>query len=126
MNVLSRIDRVQAIGREVFSFAYGYRELRRTNVTPTESYYSLRKLYCLTNGRFNDAVSWVLSRRHPVRQIPPSESILGDVSDNSIRRIARDIETNGFHVFDRKLTAETIKQTSCIRSVSTLSGNTCA
>ena len=99
---------MRAIEREALSFARGYRELRRSNTTPTESYYSLRKLYCLTNGRFNDTASWVLSRFHPPTELPRADSVLGDVSDASIARIVRDIETNGFHVFDRKLSAETI------------------
>jgi Phytanoyl-CoA dioxygenase (PhyH) len=108
MSIRSRARIMRAIEREAWSFAKGYRELRRSNTTPTESYYSLRKLYCLTNGRFNDTASWVLSRFHPPTELPQADSILGDISDASVARIVRDIEANGFHVFDGKLPVETV------------------
>src|SRR5262245_6606379 len=108
MSIRSRARSIRAIERETLSFAKGYHELRRKNTTPVESYYSLRKLYCLTNGRFNDAASWVLSLLHPPIERPSVNSILGDVSNASVARIVQDMETNGFHLFDRKLAAETI------------------
>jgi hypothetical protein len=108
MGIRSRARIIKAIERETVSFVRGYRDLRRTNTTPKESYHSLRKLYCLTNGRFNDAASWVLSLFHRPTKLPPADSILGDVSDASVTRIVRDIETNGFHAFDPKLSAEII------------------
>ena len=108
MSIRSKASHIKNIAREVSSFSEGYRELRRTNTTPTESYHSLRRLYCLTNGRFNDAASWVLSRLYPVDEIPSGESVLGDVSENAVTRVIEDIQTNGFHVFDRKLPAEIV------------------
>jgi hypothetical protein len=108
MSIRSQAHRIRTVARETVSFAKGYRELRRTNTTPIESYHSLRKLYCQTNGSFNDAVSWVLSRFHPGSELPRGKSILGDLSEDSVKRIVQDIETNGFHVFDRKLPSETI------------------
>jgi hypothetical protein len=108
MSIRSGARVIRAIERETFSFVKGYGELRRTDMTPEEAYYSLRKLYCLTNGRFNDAASWVISFFHPPTELPPADSILGDVSDASVARIVHDIETNGFYVFDRELSGETI------------------
>ena len=108
MSIRSRAHRIRTVARATVSFTKGYRELRRTNTTPRESYRSLRRLYCLTNGRFNDAASWVLSRFHPVDEIPSGESVLGDVSEGAVTRVVEDIQTNGFHVFDRKLPSETI------------------
>ena len=108
MSIRSQTRRIRTVARETVFFAKGYRQLRRTNKTPSESYQSLRKLYCLTNGRFNDAVSWVLSRFHPVSKLPPAGSILGDVSEDAVTRVVEDIQTNGFHVFDRKLGSETV------------------
>src|SRR5215468_5502972 len=105
----SKIRRIRSITHEAFSFFRGYREFRSTSETPKESYHSLRKLYCLTNGRFNDAVSWVLSFCHTVNDVHPGESILGELSDNAVARIVEDIETNGFHVFDCKLSPRTIR-----------------
>jgi len=94
------------IARGTLSFAKGYRELRRTSITPTGSYYSFRTLYCLTNGRFNDTASWVLSLLHPPTKLPHEDSVLGDISDAAVARIVHDIERNGFHIFDRKLPVE--------------------
>jgi Phytanoyl-CoA dioxygenase (PhyH) len=91
------------------SFARGYQQFRRTDITPLESYQSLRKLYCLTNGRFNDAASWFLSRLHPASELVSAESILGECSEDSVQRIVENIETNGFHVFDRKLPSGTVR-----------------
>jgi hypothetical protein len=107
-SIHSRARLIAAIARGTLSFATGYRELQRTHRTPEGSYYSFRTLYCLTNGRFNDATSWVLSVFYPPTAVPnQANSVLGDVSNTCIARIIRDIETNGFHVFDRKLPAET-------------------
>src|SRR5215831_11601856 len=104
----SRARIITAIARGMFSFAKGYRELCRTQMTPEGSYYTFRTLYCLTNGRFNDAASCVLSLLHPATELSQAASLLGDVSNASVARIVRDIETNGFHVFDRKLPVETV------------------
>ena len=109
MSIFSKARNVKHIAGETLSFARGYRQLRRTNATPANAYQSLRQLYCLTNGRFNDAVSWGLSRFHPISKIPQAASILGDVSDTAIARLVRDIDANGFHVFDQKLPADKIE-----------------
>jgi len=108
MSIRSRARVIGAIARGTSSFANGYRELWRTHMTPEQSYYSLRRLYCLTNGRFNNAASRILSLFHPPTELPQADSILGDVTNSSIARIVRDIETNGFHVFDRKLPSEIV------------------
>src|SRR5690242_20151651 len=101
---------VASLAREVICFAEGYREFRRSEVTPVQSYQSLRRLYCLTNGRFNDTASWLLSRLYHVDQIPADHSILGDTSDQKIMRIVADLQTSGFHVFDRKLPMEAVRE----------------
>jgi hypothetical protein len=108
MNIRSRAHRIKTVARETVSFAKGYHELQRSDTTPIEAYQSLRKLYCLTNGRFNDAVSWFLSCLYPVDEVPSGESVLGDVSEDAVTRVVEDIQTNGFHVFDRKLPSETV------------------
>jgi Phytanoyl-CoA dioxygenase (PhyH) len=104
----SRARVIGDIARGTFSFAKGYRELRRTNRTPSGSYYTFRDLYRLTNGRFNDTASWVLSLLHPPTKLPSGDSVLGDTSDAALARIVHDIETNGFHVFERKLPVEVV------------------
>src|SRR5689334_3076124 len=91
MSIRSSARVIGAIARGAFSFAKGYRELRRTHVTPEHSYYSMRSLYCLTNGRFNDVASCLLSLFHPPGREGPSHSILGDLSNASIARIVQDI-----------------------------------
>ena len=108
-SIYSRARVIGDIARGTFSFAKGYRELLRTNRTPWGSYYTFRDLYRLTNGRFNDTASWVLSLFNPPIRLASGDSILGDTSDAAVARIVQDIETNGFHIFDRKLPIEVIK-----------------
>jgi len=46
---------------------------------------------------------------HPPTELALQSSILGDISETSVQRIVRDIETIGFHVFDRRLPEKTIR-----------------
>ncbi len=110
MSLYQKARKIKHFAYNSVNFATGYREFQRTGTTPMPSYFGLRGLYVATNGRFNDAFSWVLSKYHPASEVAPGESILGDISDDSVRRIAEDIEKNGFHVFDRKLPMEIVNR----------------
>ncbi len=84
-------------------FASGYREFKKSGMTPQGAYSSMRRLYRKTNGRFNDAMGSLCKALHRKRSSDLSQSIFENVSRDEVRRVASSIRRDGFHVFDRKL-----------------------
>ena len=50
-------------------FYRGHRDFRRTGKTSPRAYKSMRQLYVITNGRFNDWMALREARRHPPRPV---------------------------------------------------------
>ena len=65
-----------------------YRELSRTQVTPRQSYYSMRSLYCLTNDRFNDGASTIPSSVTIMNLAPQSVVEIGPRNGWRLHEIA--------------------------------------
>ena len=82
---------------------FGYCKFLRTGTTPTEAYVAMRKLYCRTNGRYNDFMAALSGLRHPPRKLAIAKGALGHLDRESISRAAGDIRRHGYHVFERKL-----------------------
>ena len=49
----------------LYHFVKGFILFKTHQNTPPESYQALRKLYVLSNGRFNDFISYLLSIKSP-------------------------------------------------------------
>ena len=49
-------------------FVRGYLKYRKTGVTPPEAYVDMRRLFRLTNGRFNDFAAQIARMVHPGRR----------------------------------------------------------
>src|SRR6266568_8527627 len=77
----------------------GYRQFLRTGTTPTEAYATMRKLYCATNGRYNDFMARLSGLCHPPRKRAIANGVLGDLNKESIGRIAGQIRQHGYYVF---------------------------
>ena len=81
---------------------------RRTGSTPTATRINLRRLFRLTNGRFNDAVARVHGLLHPPRRLPRSPGLLGDPGATAVSRIGADLRADGIHRFDRPMPPELV------------------
>jgi len=88
------------------SFAMGYRQFKKSGVTPPNAYSSMRRLYRKTNGRFNDALGNICKALHRKQHCDLNRSQFKNVTAKEVQDVAVDIRKNGFHVFDRKLAPE--------------------
>ncbi|MEM9381276.1 MAG: phytanoyl-CoA dioxygenase family protein [Planctomycetota bacterium] len=87
--------------------AAGYVNYRRTGSTPDFAYQSLRRLTCLTDGRFNRIASRLGRPLGPPELQLPESGILGPTAGAWLRRVIDDLDRDGYHVFDQRLPEET-------------------
>jgi len=88
-------------------FARGIQHFRKNGETPMKSYYAMRDLYSLTNGRSNDLISWLQMLRHPKNlEVIPS-GILGKLSNFEVKNIAAEIKKNGYYISSNKIDLDT-------------------
>jgi len=85
----------------------GFKVLKQTKKTPEPSYAAMKKLFIQTNGRSNEIISSLISRKG--YSDLSRDGVLGIVSQSELRKIVTDIKENGFHIFNRKLSNETIE-----------------
>jgi hypothetical protein len=67
----------------------------------------MRKLFVLTNGRSNDVISRLVSKKY--YDNVSLNGVLGIDSNKELENVVRDIDENGYHVFDQKLPAEMVE-----------------
>ncbi len=79
------------------------RSYHRTGTTPYEARINIRRLFRLTNGRFNDAAARVHRLLHPPLSLPREPGVLGELDRNALRRVTSDMNREGLHVFSRRL-----------------------
>jgi hypothetical protein len=84
-------------------FFMGYLFFNLTKKTPYLSYLSLRKLYCLTDGKSNELMSKFIRLFRPAKKITAAKGVLGDLNADSMDEIISGIEKNGFYIFKNKL-----------------------
>jgi len=90
-------------------FWIGYIFLPVTKKTFFYSYASLRKLFVLTNGRFNDFVSRLISFKKKKYNDIIANGVLGNLSPEHVRQIAGELEQNGMYIFENVLDENTVK-----------------
>jgi hypothetical protein len=98
---LSKSDRAQ-----VDVYARGYRRYLLTGQTPEQAYFALRRLFCATNGRWNDAQLAVFREAYPPVAPPPGPSVLGEFGGQALSRAVTDLQRDGFHRFEARLSTE--------------------
>jgi hypothetical protein len=76
--------------------------------TPYILYFLLRKIFALTGGRSNDALTYFIQKKRPYQSPEKVESVLGALKKTQIQAIADDIRQNGYHFFDVRLSEEII------------------
>jgi hypothetical protein len=86
--------------REVTRSYWQFGERKKT--TP-EAYAAMRRLYCRTNGRYNDFIAGLSGLRHPPRKLAIAKGVLGELDKESISRRAGQIRHHGYHIFERRL-----------------------
>lgn len=91
-----------------FFFVKGIHSFRKNRETPVEGYLAMRSLYSITNGRFNDLISWMQALRHPKYAKLSFNGILGNLSKAEVKDIVSEIKRNGYYVAPQRLDLDSI------------------
>lgn len=91
-------------------FIGGFIVFKLTGKTPKPSYISMRRLFLITNGYFNDFTSFIINIFRPKYQDISSNGILGTLNRQEIKEITNDIRENGYHVFNVKLSNREVER----------------
>ena len=87
----------------VYRHLVACRVYRRTGKTSGDARINIRRLFRITNGRFNDVAARLDGLRHPLRALPREPGVLGAFSEEMISRIATDLRADGIHRFERQV-----------------------
>jgi hypothetical protein len=71
--------------------------------TPNSAYQGMVRLFCLTGGTSNDALSRLVSLLYPPYRLNDTSGVLGSLHGEEVGRINRQLDQNGYYVFERLL-----------------------
>ena len=71
----------------------------RTGTTPDAAYQALVGLFCLTRGRSNDALHWLIALKHPPSKLLPPHGVLGDLTGHRIEKVKATLQEQGYFIF---------------------------
>lgn len=75
-----------------------------TGKTLPYAHQSMVSLFCLTRGRSNDIISWLIALfRRPCRFGDSARGVLGDMAGRDGERALADLRNKGYHVFEARL-----------------------
>ena len=75
----------------------------RTGHTPEAGYQALVWLFCVTGGRINDVLSWLIARFRPPIALAGTRGVLGEMDAARARACADRLRSDGYLVFERAL-----------------------
>ena len=90
-------------------FLRGNQQLKKTGQTPLESYYALRKLFVLTNGRFNDVFRFFNKIWNPPYKKLPAVGLLSEKDGASGSNSIKALDKDGYHIFKQSLSHSNVK-----------------
>ena len=93
----------------IATFIEGYKHYCNTGITSSETNYSSRQLYWITDGKFNDF--WVsfyglFFPKYPQYLFSEQIGKLGLTESRGLQNIVQEIKAEGYHLFDKKLSCE--------------------
>ncbi len=86
-----------------FILFFGLIQFTKTQQTSDEVYQKMISLHCMTNGFATKLLGKIFSIVNPKKKIQDCVGILGNLSVSDINSIAKQIEENGYYVFEKKL-----------------------
>ncbi|MDX2212957.1 MAG: GSCFA domain-containing protein [Oculatellaceae cyanobacterium bins.114] len=99
-------DKTANLKKHINTFLEGYQSFEATSKTPFGAYLSLRELYCLTNGEFNDFISNVLGIYYPEYSLRQVKGLLGKLDDRAMDEVVQSLQKDGFYQFEYKLSKQ--------------------
>ncbi len=91
-------------------FKTGYKQFKQTGETPKEAFHAMRKLYGLTNGRFNAWMSKRSSGGRKRHNIKETNGVLGRFGQAEINEVVSTMKANGYYVFPQQLKPELVQE----------------
>ncbi len=94
------------VGRQVVRVTRGLVSYMLYKQTPVSAFYSMRALFCMTNGRSNDWLSRLIGIFKSPYRFSNTKGILGEMTDDKRSRIAATLRERGYYVFENRLPGE--------------------
>ena len=98
------------VPRELAAMAPGWAYYLATGKTPHRAYQGMRRLFYMTDGRFNDAVHGVVRRLRPPVALDRTTGVLGDMQGAHLDRVVRALDEDGFYVFEERLADSAVQE----------------
>ena len=95
--------------RAVVRFLRAYAGYAKTGVNTDEGQADMRRLFRMTNGRFNDLLGRMHRIAHPARRLPQATGILGDGHETA-SSAADALRRDGFFRFDTRIPVDLIER----------------
>jgi ectoine hydroxylase-related dioxygenase (phytanoyl-CoA dioxygenase family) len=92
--------------RELKIVGSGILAAERGEDTPRAAHVALMNLFMASGGRANDLLSAAVGFFHPLYRLPAASGVLGDLTRKDLERIQRQLETDGYVVFENCLSPE--------------------
>jgi hypothetical protein len=108
-SLLGRAKTLLAVPRNLAAMAPGWAYYLATGKTPPRTYHRMRRLFYLTDGRFNDAVHEVVRRLRPPVALDRTTGVLGDMQGARLERVLHALDEDGFYVFEERLADSEVK-----------------
>jgi hypothetical protein len=96
---------MNSYSRQVLSVAKGLLDYHRNCDVSPESRRAVLDLHCATNARFTDRLASLFSVIYPARRPSTLRGALGSFTADEQRKIAVQIDRDGFYVFETKIPA---------------------
>ena len=97
--------------RSVVTWPYGLVYFTISGKTPQIAYQSMVWLFCTTQGKFNDWVSWLITKMRPAVTLINRSGVLGDMSDGKrLANALQQLREDGFIIFPSALPADAVQR----------------
>jgi Phytanoyl-CoA dioxygenase (PhyH) len=78
----------------------------RGGETPSSAHHALIGLFIRSNGRTNDMLAKAVGIVHPPYRLPPASGVLGNLKEDDLARVQRQLEADGYYVFENCLSGD--------------------
>ena len=104
-----KIKKIIRTGLDVLWLVYGLFYYWFTKRTPAQAHLAMIRLFCLSSGRTNDWLSWLITLFDKPLTLPDHNGVLGSLSLAKLEHLNEKLEQDGFVIFDQKLPADLIQ-----------------
>jgi hypothetical protein len=101
--LLARARGVRQSLKDLLAFGNGYLEYMRRGRNDEKSYRAMRQLFCLTNGRLNEVLTYCHGIRHRPYLINPRSGLIPSLDMGEVNRIVRTLDRDGYYVFPQRV-----------------------